>query len=110
MNTKQISVLFNSLGIPPNHKGYPYLVYLIGLSADSYGFQVPLMKDLYAKTGEHFNVSAEIVANNIRTVLRKYWNQKNSSTFYQVTRYNGEGSLPIKEFVSVLAEYLANHC
>lgn len=109
MNTKRILVFFNAIGITPNLKGYPYLVYLVGLAADAYASEIPKMTELYARTGEHFGVSAEMVSNNIRTVLRKYWDQSNSPLFFQYTRYSGEKHLPVKEFVSVAAGYLALH-
>lgn len=110
MNTKQITLFFNTLGIAPNLKGYPYLVYLISLAASSNRWDAPKLQELYVRTGEHFNVPPEKIAGNIRTVLKKYWNQKNSSAFFEITHYRGEGSLPVKEFVYVVADYLVNHC
>lgn len=109
MNTKQITDFFNTLGIGPNLKGYPYLVHLVGLSMDCADGNVPQIKDLYKMTGEHFGVSADNVNNNVRTVLRKYWNQENAVSFFQLTHYKNTGSLPAKEFIYVTAAYLMQH-
>lgn len=108
MKTKRTVLFFNSLGITPNLKGYPCLVYLISLAAASNYWDVPKLQVLYAETAKFFCVSPEQISGNIRTVLKKFWNQDNSSAFFEITGYKGEHSLPVKEFVCVAADYLTN--
>lgn len=107
MDTKRTVLFFNLLGIAPNLKGYPCLVYLVSLAAASDCWDVPKLQDLYTKTAKFFGVSPGQVSGNIRTVLEKYLDQGNVSTFYEITGYKGGGSLSVKEFVCIAADYLA---
>lgn len=107
MDAKSVSKLFNVMGIPPDLKGYPFLIYLASLSA-SYD-NPPNLKDLYAETGRHFGVSATVVSEDIRTVLKKYWNKENAKRFTKITRFPVEDNLTTKEFVSVVSEFIRNH-
>lgn len=107
MNVKRISDLFNTLGVCPNYKGYPYLIHVVGLASAYHGQPFPCMKDLYEQTAAYFDISPSIVIHDIRTLLRSYWNQNNASIFSDITLYPVRDKLTIKEFVSVIAEYLA---
>lgn len=107
MKANQISILFNSLGICPNFKGYPYLSYIVEIAVSYHGKPFPTLKALYSIAGEHFDVSPSIISHDIRTLLRVYWNQDNSDTFAQIIHYPVRDKLTIKEFVSVVAEYIA---
>lgn len=110
MSQKQISDLFNSLGISPNRKGYPFLLHLVELSASYKGKPFPCMKVLYQQTADYFGVAPDIVEYNVRTVVRVYWSQKEiDKVFSSVTHYPITDELTVKEFISVLAEYAARH-
>lgn len=50
-----------------------------------------------------------VVMHDIRTVLRTYWNRNDTDTFTKVTGYPVSDTLTIKEFVSIVAEYLVTH-
>lgn len=109
MNNTQISQLLNSIGVSPNRKGYRFLVHLIGLGAAYKGQPFPCIKDLYQQTAAYFGVTASKVEYNVRTVVRCYWNQKSiHETFSSVTHYHISEDLSVKEFISVLAEYISN--
>lgn len=109
MDAKQISILFSTLGISPNYIGYRYLVHVVLLAVSYSGQTFPQLKDLYAETAEYFDVSVGIVMHDIRTVLRTYWNRNDTDTFTKVTGYPVSDTLTIKEFVSIVAEYLVTH-
>lgn len=110
MSQKQISKLFNSLGISPNRKGYHFLLHLVTLAAEYKGQPFPCMKELYCQTAVHFNVPSNIVEYNVRTMVKGYWNQKDSrKIFSSITNYPVYDDLTVKEFVSVLAEYVSNN-
>lgn len=109
MNAKQISDLFYNIGMNPSYKGYPYLIYIVGLAVGYYGKPFPCMKDLYREAADHFHVSPSIITDDIRTLLRNYWNQNHSGVFSEVLNYPVQSRLSIKEFVAVVAEYLSRH-
>lgn len=109
MNATSISSLFNELGVSPGYKGYPYLIHTTGLAITYYGKPFPCMKILYQQTAEHFNISENKVKDDIRTLLRNYWNQKNASGFSDIIGYPVRDSLTPKKFVAIVAEYLALH-
>lgn len=110
MNTTTISELLASIGVSPNYKGYSSLVYLVDLSTTYNGQVFPRMKDLYQQTAEHLNISASNVEYNVRTIIKRYWNQDDSwETFCSVTHYHLTYNLTTKEFVSVLADYVTRH-
>lgn len=108
MNTKQITDLFNKLGICPTYKGYPYLTYVVLTAVGYHGQPFPCLKNLYVTAGEHFGVSSSIIEHDIRTLVRSYWNQDNSATFSRVVHYPVRDKLTTKEFISIMAEYLAS--
>lgn len=107
MNAKRISNLFQKLGISPRYKGYPYLVHLVNLAINYYGQSFPNIKELYQQTAKHFDIPLGMVTDNIRTLLRNYWNQKNAAIFSSIIGYPVPDRLSTKEFVAVIAEYLA---
>lgn len=108
MDTKTITNFFHTLGLSPNLKGYPYLIYVVQIAADEQGKPLPLLKDLYQETAGHFGVTPGIIAHDIRTVLRSYWSRNDGNTFSELTHYPVINSMSIKEFISVSAEYIAH--
>lgn len=109
MNALYISSLFNELGICPSYKGYPYLMHITGLAAAYYGKPFPCMKILYQQTAVHFGISENKAKDDIRTLLRNYWEQKTASRFSDIIGYPVQDRLTSKEFVAIVAEYLALH-
>lgn len=110
MNEVNISKLFCSIGISPNHKGYSYLVYLVSIGAEYTGSPFTSMKDMYRMAAAHFGVSAYNVEYNVRTVVRCYWKQKGiRDIFSSAMHYPIMNDLSVKEFVFVLSEYVATH-
>lgn len=108
MKSKQISELFYTLGISPNYRGYPYLLHVVGLAVNYHGQPFPCLKDLYQQTAEYYGITQSIVIHNIRTLLRSYWNQNNAAVFTKITGYPVRDKLTTKEFISIVAEYLAD--
>lgn len=110
MNHIQVSRFFTSLGVKPNHRGYIYLIHLVKLGVDCRGKSFPYMKDFYQQTADYFGVTKNEVENNVRTVVHCYWIQKDShKIFSEITHYPVTENLTVKEFVSVLSEYISNH-
>lgn len=109
MDKKRIIILFNTFGVPPNYRGYPYLVHVIWLAATFHGNSFPYIKTLYEQTAEDFGVSAETVSGNIKTLIKAYENKKTMEIFSRITRYPVHDYLTIKEFVFIVAEYLLTH-
>lgn len=106
MNSNNTIQLLSRLGVCPAYKGYPYLVHSIGIAAARYHSGFPPLKELYEQTARHYHVSASIVAHDIRTVLRSYWNQNNAERFTCTIGYPVQDMLTIKEFISVVAEFI----
>lgn len=109
MKINQISILFHSLGICPNFKGYPFLLYVVDLATNYQDQPFPTLITLYAQAGEHFGVSSSIICHDIRTILRAYWNQDHAATFSHIIQYPVHDKLTTKEFISVVAQYIINH-
>lgn len=110
MNHIQVSRFFTSLGVKPNHRGYIYLIHLVKLGVDCRGKSFPYMKDFYQQTADYFGVTKNEVENNVRTVIHCYWIQKDSHRiFSEITHYPVTEDLTVKEFVSILSEYISNH-
>lgn len=109
MNAKRVTQLFNVMGVPPNYKGYPYLVYVICLAISS-GYPFPTLKTLYAQTAEHFGVSSQMVTEDIRFLVNRYWDEEEHvKRFNKIIHYPVKDKLTVKEFVSVVSEFLINH-
>lgn len=108
MNKTQISDLFNIIGINPGYKGYSYLIYIVKLATEYHDKPFPCMKNLYQQAADYFNVPSSAISDNIRTLLRNYWNMGNKDTFSRVLHYPVKDRLTVKEFVAVVAGYLCH--
>lgn len=106
MNKKQISELLSRIGISPAYKGYPYLVHVIHLTTDKEGCPFLVIKELYARTADFFGVSATSIQHSIRTLLDVYWSQNNTKYFFDIIGYPVHDTLPPKEFIAVIADYI----
>lgn len=109
MDKKLIITLFNKLGVPPNYRGYPYLVHVTWLAVTVYGNSFPYLKTLYEQTAKDFGVSVETVSGNIKTLKQAYENKKTMEIFSRITRYPVQDYLTTKEFIFIVAEYLLTH-
>lgn len=107
MIKNHISSLFNKLGINPGYRGYPYLVHVVDLATTYYGKPFPCMNELYNRAALHFGISESKVKNDIRTLLRNYWNQKNADKFSAVIGYPVFDYLTTKEFVAIVAVHIS---
>lgn len=110
MNQIKISNFFTSIGLRPNHRGYRFLVYLVALGAGYGNKPFPPLKTLYQQTAQYFNVSADKVEYNVRTVVRGYWLQTDSAKiFTAATHCPVTNDLTVKEFICILSEYVSTH-
>lgn len=106
---KRIIHFLTSIGIAPSHKGYAYLVYIIGLSYENYDMYAKI-KDLFEQTGTYFGVTPRAVRDNIQTILTAYRNQpENCKIFKRITGYPTPELITLKEFILVIAEFLNHH-
>lgn len=106
---KLIVCFLTSIGIAPNYKGYVYLIYLIWLAWKEYE-SFPKMKDLFERTGNYYGVNPRTVRDNIQTLLAAYRNQpENCKIFKRTTNYPTPENITLKEFISVISEYLKYH-
>lgn len=106
MNQRQkVAVLLTKIGIRPSYKGYPYLAEVIFLASE---LTVPIaITDLYAQASKTFHVTPNTVQNNIRTVLKNYWNSGYCEKLSKITGYPIHENLPAKEFVYLIADYIS---
>lgn len=112
MNEQEIKIpaLLRRMSILPGLKGYPYLIRAIETAVTYYGQPFPDLKDLCIQTGEFFHVSPSIIMYDIRTLIRRFWTQKDSLDLFQsVLDSTISYQLGPKEFISVIAEYIALH-
>lgn len=106
---KQISCFLNSIGIAPNYRGYTFLVYVIWLGWKEFE-TFPKAKELFELAGAEFGVTPRIVRDSIQTLLVAYRNQKENCRYFKsVTNYPTPENITLKEFVSVICEFLKNH-
>lgn len=106
MNKNLISELLAHIGISPAYKGYPYLVHVLFLATSEEYCPFLVIKELYARTADTFGVTATSVQHSIRTLLDVYWSQNNTERFFEVIGYPVHDTLPPKEFIAVIADYM----
>ena len=91
--------LLRGLGASGNLKGFAYALYMIEqVRSDP--------KRLYPETAKHFNVTAEAVERNLRTVIRACWNRPNRELLEKVAGTHLHRQPTNGEFVDMTAAYL----
>lgn len=106
MELKKISELLIALGLCPAYKGYSYLLYAVHLTTTTRYRQGLIVGELYQETARHFNVSKSTVQHSIRSLLDVYWSQNDPKHFSNITGFPVHGTLPPREFIAVISEYL----
>lgn len=106
MDKHYVSELLIRIGVNPSYRGYPYLSYIIFQAVSDDNGPFLTIKVLYQCASEYFHVSPDSIQHSIRTLLDAYWEQGNGRHFRSVTGYPNTGSLPPKEFIAVLSDYL----
>lgn len=69
--------LLRNLGATGNLKGFRYAAYMIELVEQDPTTATLVTKYLYPKAAKHFQVSAEAVERNLRTVISACWTRGN---------------------------------
>lgn len=106
MELKKISELLTTLGLCPAYKGYTYLLYAVFLTTTGKYRHGLIVGELYQETADHFQVSKSTVQHSIRSLLDVYWNQNSAKHFSRITGFPVHGTLPPREFIAVVSEYL----
>lgn len=103
MDTEQ---LLRSLGATGNLKGFSYALYMIGRVRNDPQAGTLITKHLYPETAKHFNVTAETVERNLRTVIRACWNRPDRDLLEEVAGTHLHRKPTNSEFVDMTAAYL----
>lgn len=98
--------LLRSLGATGNLKGFAYALYMIEQVRNDPQAGTLITKRLYPETANHFNVTAETVERNLRTVIRACWNQPDREMLEKVAGTHLHRKPTNSEFVDMTAAYL----
>lgn len=98
--------LLRSLGATGNLKGFAYALYMIEQVRKNPSAGTLITKHLYPETAKHFNVTAEAVERNLRTIVRACWNRPERYLLEKVAGTHLHRQPTNSEFVDMTAAYL----
>ena len=98
--------LLRGLGATGNLKGFAYALYMIEQVRSDPRAGTLITKRLYPETAKHFNVTAEAVERNLRTVIRACWNRPNRELLEKVAGTHLHRQPTNGELVDMTAAYL----
>lgn len=98
--------LLRGLGATGNLKGFAYAIYMIEQVIDDPRSGTLITKCLYPETAKHFNVTAESVERNLRTVIRACWNRPDRNLLEKVAGTHLHRYPTNSEFLDMTAAYL----
>lgn len=102
----------DSLGIPPNLKGYSYLKTAVSIVVGNWSHLYAVTKDLYPAVGKDHNASPAQVERAIRHAIEYAWLNGNPDTLNELfgNTVSIETGRPTNSvFIGRLAEFVKNH-
>lgn len=107
METDKIKSLLGRLGLSEELPGYHFLFHAIYLSMQRFR-QIPSpLNTLYGQIAAEYSVSLSTVSHDILALFRAFWNTETAERFQTVVGYPAREEMTPKEFIFVLAQYLA---